>query len=103
MLAHDAVAAAVLHKHHPIIRVGAGLIQFVYHPIIRVGAGLIQFVYKSHSRLATEFARVCCFVLLNRYWGIVMYGPELRRERAKGDAPTIRDRRRPNLTLSPHI
>jgi len=29
-LAHDAVAAAVLHKHHAIIRVGAGLIQFVY-------------------------------------------------------------------------
>jgi len=29
-LAHDAVAAAVLHKHHPIICVGAGLIQFVY-------------------------------------------------------------------------
>ena len=28
-LAHDVVAAAVLHKHHPIIRVGAGLIQFV--------------------------------------------------------------------------
>ena len=28
MLAHDAVAAAVLHKHHSIIRVGAGLIQF---------------------------------------------------------------------------
>ena len=37
-LAHDAVAAAVLHKHHP---------------IIRVGAGLIQFVYGSHSRWAT--------------------------------------------------
>jgi len=29
-LAHDAVAAAVSHKHHSIIRVGAGLIQFVY-------------------------------------------------------------------------
>ena len=29
-LAHDAVATAVLHKHHPIIRVSAGLIQFVY-------------------------------------------------------------------------
>jgi len=28
-LAHDAVAAAVLHKHHSIICVGAGLIQFV--------------------------------------------------------------------------
>ena len=38
-LAHDAVATAVLHKHHP---------------IIRVGAGLIQFVYRSHLRLATE-------------------------------------------------
>ena len=29
-LAHDAVATAVLHKHHPIIRICAGLIQFVY-------------------------------------------------------------------------
>ena len=29
-LAHDAVAAAVFHKHQLIIRVGAGLIQFVY-------------------------------------------------------------------------
>jgi len=29
-LDHDAVAAAVLHKHHPIIRVGAGLVQFFY-------------------------------------------------------------------------
>jgi len=29
-LAHDVVATAVLHKHHPIIRIGAGLIQFVY-------------------------------------------------------------------------
>jgi len=38
-LAHDAVATAVLHKHHP---------------IICVGAGLIQFVYRSHLRLATE-------------------------------------------------
>ena len=41
-LAHDAVATAVLHKHHP---------------IIRVGAGLIQFVYRSHMRLATEATR----------------------------------------------
>jgi len=39
MLAHDAVAAAVSHKHHS---------------IIRVDAGLIQFVYGSHSHLATE-------------------------------------------------
>jgi len=38
-LAHDAVAAVVLHKHHL---------------IIRVGAGLIQFVFGSHSRLAAD-------------------------------------------------
>jgi len=37
-LAHDAVAAAVLHKNHL---------------IIRIGASLIQFVYSSHSHLAT--------------------------------------------------
>ena len=35
----DAVASVVLHKHHL---------------IIRVGAGLIQFVYGSHSRLAAD-------------------------------------------------
>jgi len=28
-----------------------------HHPIIRVGAGLIQFVYRSHLRLATEATR----------------------------------------------
>jgi len=38
-LAHDAVAAVVLHKHHL---------------IIRVGAGLIQLVYGSHSRMAAD-------------------------------------------------
>jgi len=41
-LTHDAVATAVLHKHHL---------------IIRVGEGLIQFVYRSHLRLATEVTR----------------------------------------------
>ena len=38
-IAHDAVAAVVLHKHHL---------------IIHVGAGLNQFVYGSHSRLAAD-------------------------------------------------
>ena len=38
-IAHDAVAAVLLHKHYL---------------IIRVGAGLIQFVYGSHSRLAAD-------------------------------------------------
>ena len=41
-LAHDMVTTAVLHKHHP---------------IIRIGAGLIQFVYRSHLRLAMETTR----------------------------------------------
>jgi len=36
-LAHDAVAAAVSHKHYSIIRVGAGLIQFVYGALSRLG------------------------------------------------------------------
>ena len=35
-----AVAAAVSHKHHSIIRVGAGLIQFVYVEHSRLAAGL---------------------------------------------------------------
>ena len=49
-LAHDAVATAVLHKHYP---------------IICVGAGLIQFVYRSHLRLATEATRKqkCIFAI----------------------------------------
>jgi len=38
-LARHAVAAVVLHKRHP---------------IIRVGSGLIQFVYGSHSRMAVD-------------------------------------------------
>jgi len=38
-LAHDVVAAVVLHKHHP---------------IICVGAGFIQLVYGSHSRMAAD-------------------------------------------------
>jgi len=41
-LAYDAVATVVLHKHHL---------------IIRVGAGLIQFVYRLHLRLAMEATR----------------------------------------------
>ena len=39
-LAHDAVAAVVLYKHHLIIRVGAGLIQFVYGSHLRLAVDL---------------------------------------------------------------
>ena len=38
---------------------------------------------------------MCCFVLLNQYWGIVTV-PGFHHERAKGDTPTIRDRRHPS-------
>jgi len=43
-LTHDAVAAAVLHKHHSIIRGSAGLIQFVncLHPKLGHGAHPIK-------------------------------------------------------------
>ena len=39
-LAHDAVVAVVLHKHHLIICVGEGLIQFVYGSHLRLAADL---------------------------------------------------------------
>ena len=41
-LAHDAVAAAVLHKHHSIIRVGAVLIQFVHGSHSHFATGVIS-------------------------------------------------------------
>jgi len=42
-LTHDAVTAAVLHKHHLIIRVGAGLIQFVHGSATGVNSSRILF------------------------------------------------------------
>jgi len=40
-LVHDAVAAAVSHKYHSVIRVGAGLIHFVYGSHLHLAADLI--------------------------------------------------------------
>jgi len=50
-LTHDAVAAAVSHKHHSIIRVSAGLIQFVYglHSKRGHGAHLIKILFPPFS------------------------------------------------------
>ena len=53
-LAHDAVATAVLHKHHLIIRVGAGLIQFVYRSLLRLATE----VTRSRNAFLPFFARV---------------------------------------------
>jgi len=53
--AHDSVAAAVSHKHHSIIRVGAGLIQFVHSRTCSSAANVIpnKFLFQpfhgSHS------------------------------------------------------
>jgi len=64
-LAHDAVAvaAAVLHKHHLIICVGAGLIQIVYwsrSPLVNGG-------YPSQKCVFAIFAWVFYTVLPTRY------------------------------------
>jgi len=40
-LAHDAVAVEVSHKHHSVVCVGAGLIQFVYGSRSRLASDLI--------------------------------------------------------------
>jgi len=50
-LAHDAVAAALSRKHHSIIRVGAGLIQFVYFFALALGC-------RPHPRQSFIFAIV---------------------------------------------
>ena len=55
-LAHDVVAAAVLHKHHA---------------IIRVGAGLIQFVYWSHSHLSADLISIK-FLFLQWFFGLFL-------------------------------
>jgi hypothetical protein len=59
-LAHDAVAAAVLHKHHPIIRVGAGLIHFVYgsRSLLANGGYLSRNAFSQFSIFALVTCRV---------------------------------------------
>jgi len=51
-LAHDAVAAAVLHTHHPIIRIDAGLIQFVYglHSCLATGVTSSRILFPPFFR-----------------------------------------------------
>ena len=59
-LAHDAVAAVVLHKHHLIIRVGAGLIKFVYGSHSSMAADLTldkNLFSQPFSRVSQPFSR----------------------------------------------
>ena len=60
-IAHDAVAAVVLHKHHLIIRVGAGFIQFVYG----LRSHLANGGYPSQKCVFAIFARVAYVLLHN--------------------------------------
>jgi len=53
-LAHDAVTAAVLYKHHLIIRVGAALIQFVHGSRSHFANG----GYPSQKCIFAIFARI---------------------------------------------
>jgi len=57
-LPHDTVGTTVLHKHHPIIRVGATLIQFVYRSHLR----LVTEVSRNRNVFLPFFPRVCLIV-----------------------------------------
>jgi len=52
---HDAVATVVFHKNHLIIRVGEGLIQFVYRLHLRLSTE----VSRNRNAFSPFFARVC--------------------------------------------
>jgi len=64
-LAHDAVATAVLHKHHSIICVGAGLIQFVYESHSPLDHG----GYPSQKCIFAIFVRIIMIVQSARITG----------------------------------
>jgi len=69
-LAHDVVATAVLHKHHPIIRVGAGLIQFVYRSLFRFATEATR----NRNALLPFFARVSSTWLVRRvHWFRILF------------------------------
>jgi len=57
-LDHDAVAAAVSHKHHSIIRVGAGFIQFVYGSHLRLATGVTSSIILFSPFLRKQFQDV---------------------------------------------
>jgi len=74
-LAHGAVAATVSHKHHSIIRVGAGLVQFVYGSYSKLDHGehpsqnwifaiLRAFFYQFINSCELGVFRFKCFLLL---------------------------------------
>jgi len=69
MLAHDEVAVAVLHKHHSIIRVGAGLFHFVFwsHSHLATGVPSSRILFWSFFR-ASFFSSVRQFGFSASIW-----------------------------------
>jgi len=68
-LAHDAVAAEVSHKHHSIIRVGAGLIQFVYGLTSKRGHG----AHPSRKSIFATFLRKFPKTLLSNLGYLIIH------------------------------
>ena len=67
ILAHDVVASALSHKHHLIIRVGAGLIQFVYGSHSKRGPGahwLQRSNYSINKNLVALLEALFVFIFL---------------------------------------
>jgi len=97
------VSNAITHEHENMSRLHhLNSYTVVSRPVKTLApsvAGLanVERQIPSLENLLVRSVCVCCFVLLNRYWGIVTV-PGFLHERAKGYAPTIENRRR---TTSP--
>jgi len=99
-LAHDAVAAVVLHEHHLIIRVGAGLIQFVYGSHSRMAADLTL----DKNLFSLPFSRVFIwfiyFLFCNRF--VVNFRVLARIKTLKKSYKYLKTWFQPDLSKRPH-
>jgi len=75
-LAHDVVAAAVSHKHHSIIRVDAGLIQFVYGSNSQRGNGAHFMENSIFSRFRLSCTQSLILRCRNRFLTVECYEVE---------------------------
>jgi len=66
-LAHDAVAAAVSHKLYSIIRVGAGLIKFVYSSHLKRGHGAHFIKNSNFAIFLHEFQYIYVYIYIYIY------------------------------------
>jgi len=97
-LAHDVVAAVVSHKHHLIIRVSAGLIQFVYGLHSRLAADLTLDT-NLFSLPFSRGTRLC--IQCRRAWSARQVDPQGWCASCKEKKPEDADRN--HLTTARHI